>query len=94
MPRSTNGGNGQIRTVALVLSTAAGIGGVSYGMVSSRLDDRCETISAQIAATRAEIARDSARLDREEGETSKIIDRMARMETKLDTILDEVKRNR
>lgn len=80
-------GSGGLRLTMLVLSTAIGIGGASYGLMSSRVNDRCETIDAQVDGVRSDIIRNSGRLDREEAATAAVLDRLARIETKLDRLL-------
>jgi DNA-binding FrmR family transcriptional regulator len=80
-----------LRFALLILTSAVGIAGAGYGLVSSRVDDRCETINAQINAVRADVARDALRIDHEEESTAEMRDRLARIETKLDTILERMR---
>lgn len=75
--------NGTLRMLFKGIPIMIGVAGVAYGWASNRIDDRCETIDAQIQAVRSDVLRDAARLDRQDAVTILVEGRLARIEAKV-----------
>lgn len=80
--------NGSVRLALLVLTTSAIVGGSIYGLTASHIDDRIITVTAEIRVLRADLARETERMNRSEASMAEVRDRLARIETKLDALLD------
>lgn len=87
--RSSSGST--LRLALLVLTSSVAIGGASYGIIQGRVDDKCAVIITDIAAVRGTVERDALRIDECEDVNTEMRERLARIETKLDALLERAR---
>lgn len=78
--------NGGVKLALLVLGTAAAVGGASYTIMSTRVEDQLKLYRAELTQIRVDMARDSGRIDKEETATRTMCDRLTRIEVSSENI--------
>jgi peptidoglycan hydrolase CwlO-like protein len=86
--------NGGLKIVLAVLGTAVTVGSVGYALMSDRVDDRCQTINANMGALHETVLRDTKRIDDCDDDIGAIREDLREIKTKLDTIIANQEQHR
>jgi len=88
MTPTKGNGTGATKLTVAVLAVAISAAGAGYAIMAGRMDDKCETLSQGIRGVSSIVDRNTYRIDSVERTEVEMRERLARIETKVDRLLE------
>ena len=88
MTPTNSNGTGATKLAIAVLAVSISAAGAGYAIMAGRMDDKCKTLEQSYDSVQSIVDRNTLRIDVVERQNSEMRERLARIETKIDRLLE------